>query len=123
MRQMGVALMMYTQDYEETYPFLNVRWSPPTGGANRHETGFDQPLRPYTKNNGIFACPSDAGQRSAPDLNRCNDGDLARQMLKRSYALVGTVDTAQGYGLGFTGADPNTGIIDPARAVCMAELG
>src|SRR5262249_3386464 len=80
------------------------------------------PLSPYIKNNGVFTCPSDAGVRNPPDLTRCNDGVLARQMLKRSYALVGSVDTLQGYAAGATQADPNTGIVDPNRAVVMAEL-
>src|SRR5262249_1308010 len=121
MRQMGLALMQYVQDYEEAFPFLNVRWTP-TGGASRLETGFDQPLSPYIKNSGVFTCPSDAGVRNPPDLTRCNDGALALQMLKRSYALVGSVDTAEGYRRGFTGADPNTGIVDPNRAVILAEV-
>ena len=121
MRQMNVALMQYVQDYDETFPFLNVRWTP-SGGATRAETGFDQPITPYIKNAGVFKCPSDAAARSAPDLGRCNDGELARRMLQRSYCLVGSIDTLQGYQAGSTGADPNTGVVDPNRAVTMAEL-
>src|SRR5438093_252086 len=120
MRQMNLATMQYVQDYDEAFPFLNVRWGP-SGGATRAETGFDQPLMPYIKNTGVFTCPSDAGARNAPDLARCNDGALARQTIRRSYAMVGSVDTAQGYLAGNAGADPNTGIVDPNRAVAMAE--
>src|SRR5262249_51890045 len=121
MRQMALATMQYVQDYDETFPFLNVRWTP-TGGASRFETGFDQPLMPYIKNTGVFTCPSDAGVRSAPDLTRCNDGALALKMIKRSYAMVGSIDTTQGYRAGNRAADPNTGVVDPNRSVMLAEI-
>jgi prepilin-type N-terminal cleavage/methylation domain-containing protein/prepilin-type processing-associated H-X9-DG protein len=63
MKQLGVALMMYGQDYDETLP----SW-PFKGGA----TGlFNDPrfkawsyglwvdvLMPYVKNQGVFACPN-----------------------------------------------------------------
>jgi len=83
--------------------------------------GFDQPLMPYIKNYGVFTCPSDATQRTAPDLARCNDGALAAKMSKRSYALVGPVDTAQGLSQGLE-PDPNSGVVDPGRAVSLAEI-
>jgi prepilin-type N-terminal cleavage/methylation domain-containing protein/prepilin-type processing-associated H-X9-DG protein len=121
MKQMNLATLMYAQDYDETFPFLNVRWMP-TGGASRFETGFDQPLMSYVKNTGVFTCPSDAGTRSAPDMARCNDGALALKRIPRSYAMVGSIDTAQGYALGNATVDPNTGIVDPLRSIAMAEV-
>jgi prepilin-type N-terminal cleavage/methylation domain-containing protein/prepilin-type processing-associated H-X9-DG protein len=122
LRQMNLGLMQYVQDYDEIFPFLNVAWVP-TPPATRVNTGFDQPLMPYIKNTGVFTCPSDASVRSAPDLARCNDGPLAQRQVRRSYALVGSIDTAQGYVAGNVAADPNTGIVDPNRAVSMAEIG
>lgn len=62
MKQLGIAIMMYTQDYDETMP-----------GNNSPDDGFGQPLGffdssvvrswpkslvPYTKSNEIYACPS-----------------------------------------------------------------
>src|SRR5919108_1783284 len=52
MRQMNLAVMMYVQDHDETFPFLNVRWMP-SGGGGRAETGFDQPITPYVKNHRV----------------------------------------------------------------------
>src|SRR5205814_83195 len=83
-KQIGLAIMQYVQDYDESYPFLNVKWTP-IAPASRLETGFDQPIQPYVKNTGVFTCPSDAGVRTPPDMTRCNDGPLAQKMIKRSY--------------------------------------
>ena len=53
MRQMGSAFMMYTQDYDETFP----------KGYHRVPDGSDYPwyleVAPYTRNVSIFRCPSD----------------------------------------------------------------
>lgn len=55
MKQLGTAIMMYTQDYDEMYPvgFRSVTW-----------TGADlwvQNVQPYIKNLQIFVCPDDIG--------------------------------------------------------------
>jgi len=53
MKQLGLALSMYTQDYDETLP----------KGYHRMPDGSDYPwylqVAPYTKNTAIFRCPSD----------------------------------------------------------------
>jgi prepilin-type processing-associated H-X9-DG protein len=57
---MGLGIMMYSQDYDETMPpayYYNI-----TGGGNldasgiHHWSGF---VQPYIKNAQIFVCPSD----------------------------------------------------------------
>ena len=47
-KQITLALMMYAQDYDETYPVVD------------HTTGYDwwQPLQPYVKNAQLFRCPA-----------------------------------------------------------------
>jgi prepilin-type N-terminal cleavage/methylation domain-containing protein/prepilin-type processing-associated H-X9-DG protein len=50
-RQMGIALTMYTQDYDETYPWsigLPAATTPAWGGL----------IAPYVKNLDVFQCPS-----------------------------------------------------------------
>jgi prepilin-type N-terminal cleavage/methylation domain-containing protein/prepilin-type processing-associated H-X9-DG protein len=47
-KQMAIAIQMYTEDYDETLPFASYKV-----------------LQPYTKNNGIFLCPSEANERLA----------------------------------------------------------
>ena len=51
LRQIGVAVMQYTQDYDEYYPGLNNNvW--PAGGWVRS-------IAPYLKSDPIFQCPSE----------------------------------------------------------------
>lgn len=60
-KQMGLAIMMYTQDYDETY-----FWQPWPGNQNpdwnfpiaQPSVGFYDLMQPYVKNTGIFKCPS-----------------------------------------------------------------
>jgi prepilin-type N-terminal cleavage/methylation domain-containing protein/prepilin-type processing-associated H-X9-DG protein len=66
LRQMGIALMLYTQDYDETFP--NAQWIGPAAfppnwyfGASSRDL-----LAPYTKNAGIFICPSDTELAKLP---------------------------------------------------------
>ena len=53
-RQLGTSLMMYVQDYDETYPW----------GANTEGAGIDNNdawpdlIFPYVKNDGVYGCPT-----------------------------------------------------------------
>jgi len=70
-KQIGTAVMMYTQDYDETY-FFQKDWSE-TDNWGAGSWGNDYwsytrwPIRhmPYIKNEGVFQCPS----HKAPNLN------------------------------------------------------
>ncbi|MBM3498822.1 MAG: DUF1559 domain-containing protein [Armatimonadetes bacterium] len=53
-KQLSLAVLMYTQDYDETYPPAVMS---PDGGATLY-TGFDLAL-PYVKNQQILLCPTD----------------------------------------------------------------
>ena len=52
-KQIGLATMQYTQDYDELYPYLigTVAWAP-------HLYGVFYPLEPYMKSRGQLSCPS-----------------------------------------------------------------
>ena len=54
LRQIGTAVMMYAQDYDEKYPRFDIR---PWGSSARLYGAYDQ-LGPYTMNEQIFICPS-----------------------------------------------------------------
>jgi prepilin-type N-terminal cleavage/methylation domain-containing protein/prepilin-type processing-associated H-X9-DG protein len=59
LKQVGLALMMYTQDYDETNPPYNdgvTNFNAPAVVART--PNFLGCLSPYTKNKGIYACPS-----------------------------------------------------------------
>jgi prepilin-type N-terminal cleavage/methylation domain-containing protein/prepilin-type processing-associated H-X9-DG protein len=67
MRQLGTALRMYAQDYDETYPYARLHWD---DGA-RIQIMWKNNVMPYIKNKQIFACPSNPRSRPA------GPGDLA----------------------------------------------
>ena len=53
MKQLGTAQMMYTQDYDETYP---KSYHQLPDGSN---LAWYYLIQPYAKNVQIFRCPSD----------------------------------------------------------------
>src|SRR6201984_300402 len=55
-KQVGLALTMYVQDYDELTPspLPNV---PAINGGNSNAEPIDQQLLPYIKSDGVWACP------------------------------------------------------------------
>ncbi len=67
-KQMGVGIMMYTQDYDETYS-PGYYYGDPTQTSNLDASGIYQwsgLIQPYVKNEQIFVCPSDKVKGIAP---------------------------------------------------------
>lgn len=94
----SLAVLMYTQDYDEKYPLSGV-WS-------FDDQSWSQRIEPYVKNLGVFFCPSDAG----PQRGYKKIGDWAGPAI--SYAANGL--------MGFQ-EDPTThnycmGVICPRNA-------
>jgi prepilin-type N-terminal cleavage/methylation domain-containing protein/prepilin-type processing-associated H-X9-DG protein len=56
-RQLGVGLQMYVQDYDQMYPY----WSWGERGTNGISSLWHVAIFPYVKNTGIYSCPSDVG--------------------------------------------------------------
>ena len=93
-KQIGLASMMYVQDYDET--FYSQPWP---GGCPQAQTGYwiDQPgqpqqhwstlVQPYTKNAQLFACPSFSGgfYWASYALFNCSD---PTQTFKNNFAKV-----------------------------------
>src|SRR5215216_330827 len=57
MRQLGNAMTMYLQDYDEVYPVSNRTYDPtgPAWSASIYGS-WTQHLHPYTRNVDIFGC-------------------------------------------------------------------
>ena len=56
-KQLGLALMMYAQDWDETLPF----WRTKCHGDSRYPPGglfWTEQILPYVKNKDVFRCPS-----------------------------------------------------------------
>lgn len=59
-RQIGTAVRMYVQDYDETFPIFHAyNFTPPPGQPGHR--GIEDELFPYTKNAELFKCPNDSG--------------------------------------------------------------
>jgi len=65
LKQIGLGMMMYVQDYDEIYPPRSIAWqgTPPGGDwakVNHPQTYWywQQMLYPYTKSIQVFICPS-----------------------------------------------------------------
>jgi len=57
LKQMGLAVMQYTQDYDEKYPFTYNYY---VAGASGTLVWWEDVTQPYTKNYQLFICPSDS---------------------------------------------------------------
>jgi prepilin-type N-terminal cleavage/methylation domain-containing protein/prepilin-type processing-associated H-X9-DG protein len=65
MKQLGLGLMMYCQDYDETYPLSYYYFDPAAGGSSgyHHWSGV---IGPYVKSWNLYVCPSDRNRGLAP---------------------------------------------------------
>ncbi len=64
LRQLGQAMTMYIQDYDDVFPVCNFSDTSTGFPPNVHLDGSGSPiyltdtLRPYVKNDGVFLCPT-----------------------------------------------------------------
>ena len=57
LKQIGLGMIQYIQDYDERYPRHTLSSSPPYSGANPF--GWADAMQPYIKSAQIFQCPSE----------------------------------------------------------------
>src|SRR5213593_2680465 len=66
-RQLGNAMMMYVQDYDETFPYN--RFHGTIGGVPENTIiSWRNVIGPYLKNKGVLACPSNPNSRPIPGV-------------------------------------------------------
>lgn len=63
LRQIGTAVRMYVQDYDETFPIFQAYNTAASGAAPGQpgHKGVEDELAPYTKSQPLFLCPDDQG--------------------------------------------------------------
>lgn len=75
-KQIGLGLMMYTQDYDETYPTA-YRYKNNTETTNGGSAGgyvhYSAMVQPYIKSDKIWVCPSDKLGGLGPDNPPCSN--------------------------------------------------
>jgi len=91
LKQIGVALMQYTQDYDERYPFLAwgapvaSQWNPYISATDPSQNQYRGQLGPYIRNSQVFICPS---QSTANNCSYIYSGYLANGSSGRGMADI-----------------------------------
>ncbi|HVT14271.1 MAG TPA: prepilin-type N-terminal cleavage/methylation domain-containing protein [Fimbriimonadaceae bacterium] len=104
-KQIGLALMMYSGDFDDRMPAMLAVAPPINGGQQPGYIPFDNQLDPYVKNDHIYACPDDARGYLPPANVPFWDGSYRAKAIPRSYSYVGSLNTVQA-----NGNDTNTGM-------------
>lgn len=91
LKQIGLAVMQYLQDYDETYPIANLYSTPQRFWYNV--------IDPYAKSKQVFTCPNVG--RSGNGGNNFND-DGSRSLNTYAWNVCGTTPFAyKGNGFGY----------------------
>jgi prepilin-type N-terminal cleavage/methylation domain-containing protein/prepilin-type processing-associated H-X9-DG protein len=115
MKQLGTGIMMYVQDYDES--FMNRSQAP------WNHWGYV--VQPYVKNWGVFSCPSDPdNKRNLDGAAPANCGGYPTALIRstfgaayvtQSYAMNSWIFDANGGGRGMAAIDA------PADRIMLAE--
>jgi len=62
LKQLGLAIMMYKQDYDEHFPFGG--WRP--GNPGQGTWDWQNSVAPYIKNKGVYRCPDSTDSDESP---------------------------------------------------------
>jgi prepilin-type N-terminal cleavage/methylation domain-containing protein/prepilin-type processing-associated H-X9-DG protein len=102
MKQIGLALRMYNQDYDEKFPNIRLYGGPTSATAccNLCQT-WKNVVQPYIKNKGVFGCPSNKsvtfkpGNKATLTPNGQGEGWLYEpdSIMPISYAMNSTIQT------------------------------
>jgi prepilin-type N-terminal cleavage/methylation domain-containing protein/prepilin-type processing-associated H-X9-DG protein len=125
LKQIGLGLMQYTQDYDERYP----------GRFNGNEANsWRRVIQPYVKSTQLFSCPSNTGNstitRDSSDTNLTAAGypTATTPKFNISYGANGldSLDPASNRGGGTTPMRQNNGaaiasIADSAQTILVTE--
>jgi prepilin-type N-terminal cleavage/methylation domain-containing protein/prepilin-type processing-associated H-X9-DG protein len=132
LKQIGLGIMQYTQDYDERLPAHYNGAISLAGGVN----SWRRQIFPYVKSTQIFACPSNTANSSlggdSTDANMTAAGvPLTSPRFPRSYNCNGKVDFNAGNATYIGGTPPmaaNNGqslaaLNDVARTILVTEGG
>ena len=116
MKQLGTAIMMYTQDYDEVYPTgLQESW---------WDNTWYRITTPYVKNLQVFRCPSDPGKDppaafswAGTRLSYVSNGYMAWR--NNGWRVIGVMGMAQSWMAGLTQSQAAIG--RPAETILLAE--
>jgi prepilin-type N-terminal cleavage/methylation domain-containing protein/prepilin-type processing-associated H-X9-DG protein len=87
LKQLGLGLMQYVQDYDEMYPLVmhNINNSANAFQDAQNERGWAYNIQPYLKSVQIFQCPSDSNPLPNYSLVTDSSGHLNNGYTDYSY--------------------------------------
>jgi prepilin-type N-terminal cleavage/methylation domain-containing protein/prepilin-type processing-associated H-X9-DG protein len=132
-KQIGLALMQYIQDWEETFPtayeYKNNDWvNGVNGGSAGGYTHWSLYIWPYVKSEGVFVCPSDKTGGLRPDNPPCvpwTNGNLPNcenQVPLLSYVPNAAVMPRKRGPADGPNVVPQASIDETANTILMAEF-
>ncbi|HVK04560.1 MAG TPA: prepilin-type N-terminal cleavage/methylation domain-containing protein [Armatimonadaceae bacterium] len=99
-KQIALAVAMYTQDFDECLPYAI---NGPNNGSSATYITWDEAFYPYTKNDGVYACPSHETPK------RLSNGTYLVSYITNSAVIrTNTNGTTQPYALAKFDAPANT---------------
>lgn len=107
LKQIGLAIAMYVQDYDETYPLAYMGYSAPNpdwyGNTTSSRAYWYTILQPYTKSQQVFVCPTAGGLLTSTNT-RQNSGGYGWNICGTYYSGANPNypnDNSLGYGFGY----------------------
>jgi prepilin-type N-terminal cleavage/methylation domain-containing protein/prepilin-type processing-associated H-X9-DG protein len=88
LKQIGTGVMMYVQDWDETYPNNRLFTFPGGSEGNKLLVTWKTATQPYVKNLGVYKCPSNR-HREQPDETKGDDA-FGLPVFPISYAYNGS---------------------------------
>ena len=70
LKQLGLAIVMYAQDYDDTFPGCASWTSSPWYNPPYYSVGFKPTIMPYVKNAQVFLCPTGAKIEDAATMTQ-----------------------------------------------------
>ena len=122
-KQLALAILMYNQDADESYPMGNSIWDASGNGTNNTAGNWAVSILPYIKSNGVFACPDDT-------LGNTVDPTASWEGLRISYVANGLQNISSNDGhncLGLMCQGPanqtvtQAGVNSPSSVIMLAE--
>jgi prepilin-type N-terminal cleavage/methylation domain-containing protein/prepilin-type processing-associated H-X9-DG protein len=115
-KQMGLGVMMYVQDWDETYPTSRLYHLPGGSDCGQKIITWKTETAPYVKNIGVYKCPSNK-HNNQPDETK-GDDSVGFPVFPISYAYSGSALWST-----TTGQVPITlgAIPEPARFIMLVE--
>ncbi len=137
MKQIGLALRMYGQDFDEKYPNIRI-WAPDSGDLNKGLI-WKNVVQPYIKNKGVYRCPSNRyalgtpGDKASQNPNGQGEGWMFEPdaVMPVGYSMNSTVTTwlpanyATDWGASsWTKTDPlsDAQLVRPADTIAVGEV-